>query len=236
VVPGEDLKGLALVNYRRHVAAYLFALRRLRPGWRVLDYGCGSGHGTKLLSGSVAGVVGVDVAPEAIAHARERFAAPNAEYRVTDPATLKVPDGAFHAAVSVQVFEHIADSERHAAEVARVLRPGGLYVVATPNALTYGAENEHHEREYDAEALREVLLGTFPSVEVIGLHAPLDLAVRPEVRGSEFEARLSGLPTEALPEAGSESFSWDAILPEHFPVSARGLETCLDLLAVCRKG
>ena len=114
-------------------------------------------------------------------------------------------------------------------------------MVATPNAETYSAANEHHEREYDAKELQEVLSCAFTTVEVFGLHAPLDLAARPEVRGSEFAVRADavrqaeGLGSEWLVEDGSEAFDWNTITERSFPISSKSLDTSLDLLAYCRK-
>lgn len=49
---------------------------------------------------------------------------------------LPYRDGAFDLVVSFDVFEHIAESDRHLSEVARVLRPGGSYLLQTPNKWT----------------------------------------------------------------------------------------------------
>lgn len=46
---------------------------------------------------------------------------------------LPFPDASLDVVVSLDVFEHIPDSDAHLREVARVLRPGGMYVLQTPN-------------------------------------------------------------------------------------------------------
>ena len=49
---------------------------------------------------------------------------------------LPFPDGAFDIVMSFDVFEHIPDSDAHLREVRRVLRPGGSYLLQTPNKWT----------------------------------------------------------------------------------------------------
>ena len=49
---------------------------------------------------------------------------------------LGFSDSTFDLVLSFDVFEHIADSDAHLAEVARVLRPGGAYALQTPNKWT----------------------------------------------------------------------------------------------------
>jgi SAM-dependent methyltransferase len=136
--------------------------------------------------------------------------------------------------------------------VVRVLRPGGRFVVATPNRLTYspgGLHNAFHVREYDAGELRDLLASHFSEVEITGLHASLDLALRPEVRDYEFSARIKALrgaledaPQELrrfvdewLVEDGFEGFDADAVGPNSFPISPKAIDTSLDLLAYCKK-
>src|SRR5512137_2082064 len=55
-------------------------VRPLVQGLRVLDAACGEGYGSYLLAATAREVVGVDIAAEAIAHARRRYDAPNLRY------------------------------------------------------------------------------------------------------------------------------------------------------------
>ena len=216
----------------------------------MLDVGCGTGYGSAMVASRVGEVVGIDSSEEAVVRAKVKHRLDNLEF-VTMPATeLSFPDGSFDAAYSIQVIEHIEDVELHLSEVARVLRPGGRFVVATPNRLTYspdGLHNAFHVREYDAGEL-EILLATFfPEVEITGLHAALDLALRPEVQDYEFSARIKALRAalkdeelqrfmeEWLVEDGFEGFDAEAVGPHSFPISPKSIDTSLDLLATCRK-
>jgi 2-polyprenyl-3-methyl-5-hydroxy-6-metoxy-1,4-benzoquinol methylase len=250
VIPEESRTGFARINFVRHKVAHLYAIRRVRGSKRVLDVGCGTGYGSAMVASRVGEVVGIDSSEEAVVRAKVKHRLDNLEF-VTMPATeLSFPDGSFDAAYSIQVIEHIEDVELHLSEVARVLRPGGRFVVATPNRLTYspdGLHNAFHVREYDAGELEILLASFFPEVEITGLHAALDLALRPEVQDYEFSARIKALRAalkdeelqrfmeEWLVEDGFEGFDAEAVGPHSFPISPKSIDTSLDLLATCRK-
>jgi len=104
-----------------------------QPGERVLDVGCGPGfYVTELLErvGSEGSVTGIDGAPAMLAVAAKRVEGhENVEFHQADATALPVPDGAFDAAVSVQVLEYVPDTTAALAEMARALRPGGRLVI-----------------------------------------------------------------------------------------------------------
>jgi SAM-dependent methyltransferase len=102
-----------------------------KPGQRVLEIG--SGRGTLLHELCARGIVavGVEVSPDRIAEAIARFGP--VPIRQTTDIRLPFPDDTFDIALSFDVFEHIADSDAHLAEVRRVLKPGGWYLLQTPN-------------------------------------------------------------------------------------------------------
>src|SRR5438046_2018790 len=54
--------------------------RPLAKGLRVLDAACGEGYGSFLLAQTAKEVVGIDIAPEAIAHAKSRYVSSNLRY------------------------------------------------------------------------------------------------------------------------------------------------------------
>jgi SAM-dependent methyltransferase len=252
VIPENSDKGFARVNLVRHQVAHLYAIGRMRRARRVLDVGCGTGYGTAMVASRVGEVVGIDMSEEAVAWTRSRNRLPNVEFMAMPATELDFPAGSFDAAYSIQVVEHIEEIELLLSEVVRVLRPGGTFVVATPNRLTYspnGLHNPFHVREYDAGELRDLLVPHFREVEVTGLHAGLDLALRPEVEDYEFSARIKALRS-ALEEApedlrrflegwlvedGFEGFDADAVGPHSFPISPKSIDTSLDLLASCKK-
>jgi SAM-dependent methyltransferase len=95
---------------------------------RVLDIGCGEGQVARhvIATTGATSVVGVDPSDAQLVVARERAGGPGYVRGAAD--ALPVPDGAFDAAVACLVFEHITAVDAALAEVARVLRPGGVFL------------------------------------------------------------------------------------------------------------
>jgi 2-polyprenyl-3-methyl-5-hydroxy-6-metoxy-1,4-benzoquinol methylase len=142
-------------------------------GKRVLDIGCNLGYGTNLLAEKAPDVTGVDLSAAAIAEAERRYARPGLAFRCIDGTRLPWPDASFDAVTSLQVIEHIDAVGDFLSEVRRVLRPGGLVFLTTPNAairLDPGMPpwNPYHVREYTAEALRRELEPYFEDVTILG--------------------------------------------------------------------
>ena len=82
---------------------------------------------------------------------------------------LPFGDASFDCVISFQVIEHIERDAEFVREIHRVLRPGGRFVVSTPNAPMSLTRNPWHVREYTPEQLRELLGGTFREVESLGV-------------------------------------------------------------------
>lgn len=253
VIPENSEEGFVRVNFVRHKAAHLYAVRQLRGMGRVLDVGCGTGYGSAMVASHVHEVVGIDASEPAIVRAKTKYRSENLEFASMPATRLDFPDSSFDAAYSIQVIEHIEDVELHLSEVVRVLRPGSRFIVATPNRLTYspnGLHNPFHVREYDAKELASLLRLFFREVETVGLHAGLDLAFRPEAKNNEFSARTEALRSaledvpeqlrqfmeDWLVEKDFDGFDTGSVGPHSFPVSPRSLDTSLDLIANCRKG
>lgn len=104
----------------------------LRPGERLLDVGAGPGFLAADAAeriGPSGYVYGVDISEPLLAYAREQAGVPWLEFRHGDATALPFDDGAFDAAVSMQVLEYVPDVDAALAEIARVLRPGGRALV-----------------------------------------------------------------------------------------------------------
>jgi ubiquinone/menaquinone biosynthesis C-methylase UbiE len=97
-------------------------------GTRVLDVGCGPGAVVAAALARGAEPTGVDVAPGMLAEARRRH--PGVTLIEADLVDLPLPDGAFPAAVGNFVFNHLPEPERAAAELRRVLAPGGAVALS----------------------------------------------------------------------------------------------------------
>src|SRR5215213_7304835 len=119
-----------------HLARYGWAAT-LVSGRRVLDAGCGLGYGARMLARSGAkSVVGVDIA-EAVVHAAGETAGPDVDLQVGDVRALPFPDASFDAVVCFEVIEHVEERSETLAELRRVLAPGGIVLVSSPNRDVY---------------------------------------------------------------------------------------------------
>lgn len=101
--------------------------RYLRPGKNVLELGCGVANAvTEYLHDRAGAVDGLDVDPEARSNhfCREVF--------LYDGGDWPIGDETYDAVVSNYVLEHVADPDRLAGQLRRVLRPGGLFLFRTP--------------------------------------------------------------------------------------------------------
>src|SRR4051812_35620728 len=98
------------------------------PGLKWLDVGCGNGAFTETLSDRCApeSVDGIDPSEAQLAYARARFSAREAHFQVGDAMALPFPDASFGAAVMPLVIFFVPVPARGVAEMARVVRPGGL--------------------------------------------------------------------------------------------------------------
>ncbi|NNU81627.1 3-demethylubiquinone-9 3-O-methyltransferase [Halovulum dunhuangense] len=120
------------------VPARLRYFERFAGDWagrRVLDLGCGGGFLAEALARRGAVVSGIDPSEGAIEAARAHAAGEGLEigYAVGVGEALPYEDGSFDHVVCVDVLEHVTSVERTLAEVARVLRPGGMFLYDTIN-------------------------------------------------------------------------------------------------------
>ena len=104
-----------------------FERLRLQPGMRLLDFGCGDGRHTREALRRGAAVVALD---RGAITGTEGAAAVRG-----DGLRLPFPDGTFDRVIAAEVLEHVPDDRTAMAELARVLRPGGLVAVTVPRWL-----------------------------------------------------------------------------------------------------
>ncbi len=207
----------------------------------ALDAGCGEGYGAehlRAITGAL--VVGVDYDAATVAHLRDTY--PHVRAVRGNLVALPLRPRCVDAVVSLQTVEHVWDQPAFAAECVRVLRPGGVLVVSTPNRLTFSPglgrgqrpTNPFHVNELDADELA-ALLGREPvhDVQVLGVHHGPRLAAQESAHGSLVSAMLAQ-PYE----------EWDVALAafvrtvaaDDFVVtagsSAKPLDRSLDLIAV----
>lgn len=110
-------------------------LDTLPRGTTVLDVGCGIGGSTRVLAKDYGfDVTGVTISPEQVKRARELTPeGVNAKFLVDDAMALSYPDASFDVVWSIEAGPHMPDKAVFAKELLRVLKPGGVLVLADWN-------------------------------------------------------------------------------------------------------
>jgi SAM-dependent methyltransferase len=167
VIPGEVNDDL----FAEHIARYAFASRFVSR--RTLDLGCGTGYGTAELAAHASFVAGIDVAPEAIRHARIHFSRPNTLFLPGSATAIPFADHSFDLITAFEVIEHLSAWRGLLQEARRVIAPNGVFLVSTPNTLYYAESrakdgpNPFHVHEFEYAEFRQALLEFFPNVNIL---------------------------------------------------------------------
>jgi len=106
---------------------------RLRPGARALDVGCGSGRLVPLILeavGAGGSLVELDFAPGMVDLARRKTGDPRVTFRVGDAHDLPFPDSDFDTVIALALLPHLDNRGKALREFRRVLKPGGLLIIA----------------------------------------------------------------------------------------------------------
>jgi SAM-dependent methyltransferase len=136
--PGYTKTASNFMAQRSAVSHAKFLLPHLEAGSRLLDCGCGPGSmscdfAKIVVSGHV---TGIDLEQSQIDLARARASEQgltNATFLIGSIYNLPFPDSSFDVVFAHAIFEHISDPEKALAEMLRVLEPGGLVAIRSPD-------------------------------------------------------------------------------------------------------
>lgn len=150
-------------------------------GKTVLDLGCAGGFMAEAIAERNAQVTGLDPAKEAIAAARSHAAQSGFDIRYDTGVGEALPydDAAFDAVICVDVLEHVSDVGQVLNEVARVLKPGGLFL--------YDTINRNVVARLATITVAEDILGLLPK----GTHDPAMFIKPSELKHALEEAGLT---------------------------------------------
>jgi SAM-dependent methyltransferase len=182
-------------RWSRLVAREFVAWLDVAPGARWLDVGCGSGALTEtvLAGAEPASIEGVDTSEAFVAYAASRVTDPRASFAVADAQALDRPDAAYDIVASSLVLNFLPDPARGAAEMRRVVRPGG---VVAGYVWDYAGEMQLMRRFWDAAAELDPAAAELDEGRRMARCNPADLDALFSGAGlEEVETRAIDVPT-----------------------------------------
>jgi len=164
--------------FMRHIGRYGFALPYIRPGYRVLDFPCGSGLALELLQvlGTFGGITyrGLDIDPIAVRYAAEVYHHLSwVRFDEGDLTKAAIEQGAFDTIMCIEGLEHIAaiDQEQLIPCLYRAIAPCGTLIVSSPAPVSGisgpNPHNRYHLYERTLTDLKGLLQRSFNEVEIV---------------------------------------------------------------------
>jgi ubiquinone/menaquinone biosynthesis C-methylase UbiE len=214
-----------------HKQRYLSILNMVE-GKTVLDIASGEGYGSHILASRAKQVFGVDINPDLVEHAAEKYPRENIRFLQGSVTHIPLDTGSVDMIISFETLEHVSQDmqQQFLVEVKRILKPDGVFIVSTPNKKNYTDRYDHHNtfhiHELYEEDLDSLLQGYFGHVilyeqgrEVVNLILNKEdyilqrpVALMPVNNGYRFEGKyLIGICSDRQ-EAIQRSFS--SMVPE----------------------
>jgi 2-polyprenyl-3-methyl-5-hydroxy-6-metoxy-1,4-benzoquinol methylase len=154
-----------LYHWQRYLAA-----AQLANAKNVLDVACGEGYGAEYLARFADRVCAVDLDGVTLKEARARYRRPNLAFAQASADELPFRSRAFDVATSFETIEHLPPDKQEpfVHELARVLKPGGVVLVSTPNKRRtekFSEKNPYHLKEFYPEEFSALLARHFKHVD-----------------------------------------------------------------------
>jgi SAM-dependent methyltransferase len=212
---GREDFGAYLERFARTMAAEKSASRALlepEPGQRLLDVGCGRGDDVRALAPRVGPngcVIGIDISETLIGEARQLGADPCVHFQIADAHALPFADASFDAARVDRALQHVEDPARVLAEMARIVRPGGIVVASEPDwgTLAVDAADRDATRELGRLRCDRHIRNGWIGRQLPGHFARLGLAAI-EVRPVTLAIRSFAMAADLLQLADTAAPAW----------------------------
>lgn len=152
--------------HQRLLKAYYLAEGHVKGD--ILEIGCGEGRGIDLFHDKIKSYTGLDKIRSVIDTLQAKYS----DYSFIQeniPPFSSLNDNSFDVIVSFQVIEHIKADQYFLEEIKRVLKPGGVALITTPNIKMTLTRNPWHVREYTAGQLTKLTSSIFDHVEMKGI-------------------------------------------------------------------
>lgn len=167
---------LAKNNLLEHLARYHLVKGNKKS--KVLDIGCGTGHGTNVLAKKFTHVFGLDTSEEGIEYAKKNWKKKNISFLVGSGTAMPFKNNTFDITVAFEVFEHIKNWKKFLEEIRRVTKRNGIIYISTPNKDIYSPGtkkpiNPHHFFEMTEKQFKKAMNSYFKIEIFLGQRTPV---------------------------------------------------------------
>jgi len=246
----------------RLLFAYEYVKQIIPKNSAVLEVGCGPGYGTNYLSNHVKHIIGLDIDKNVIQYASDKYSSENCSFKFYNGLKIPYDDNTYNAVVSFQVIEHLQDDINYLAEIRRILKTGGIYILTTPNRTHRVKPNQKpwnrfHVREYSPDELGNILKATFSEINVWGIcgNDEIQGIEKARIKQAQQFAALDPLNLRRFIPASYETWivTWlkrvlrrthkipgdndflNTYSTNDYCITKNNVEDSLDLLAICKK-
>jgi ubiquinone/menaquinone biosynthesis C-methylase UbiE len=147
-----------------HLHRYAIAMEYVKDKV-VLDIACGEGYGSNLLSENAGEVIGIDLDSKTINHASKKYSKNNLKFIQGKVEDIPAAGNSFDVVISFETLEHTNEHEKIFHEIKRVLKPGGLLIISTPEKKYYseltGYQNPFHLKEVNESEFIDLVKNHF---------------------------------------------------------------------------
>lgn len=152
--------------FQRSLLAYYKAAERVSGN--LLEIGTGTGYGIEVVAPHTTKFTTIDKHLDSSLKEID-LKGLNVEFKEANVPPIPFPDNSFDSVISFQVIEHIKNDALFVSEVYRVLKPGGKFIVSTPNREMSLTRNPWHVREYSLQEFHTLLSSHFKDIEKLGV-------------------------------------------------------------------
>lgn len=171
---------IQLEHFHRYFLARELAMNKV-----VLDIASGEGYGSAILAQGAKQVFGIDISPESIIHAQNRYKTKNIDFLIGNCSSIPLADSTIDLVVCFETIEHHNEHDAMIQEIKRVLNSNGILLISTPDKYNYSERthytNPYHKKElYDYE-FQQLLRRFFKNIILFGQRVLYGSAVFSEV-------------------------------------------------------
>lgn len=151
--------------HQRLLQAYFLAKPYINGD--LLELGCGEGRGVDIIAPLANSFTAIDKIGKIVDTLQSKYPSYNWNKGLFPPVPFE--DNSFDSIVSFQVIEHVKNDKLFLSEIFRILRPGGVALLTTPNIKMTLTRNPWHVREYTADELLTLAKNYFDNAEMKGV-------------------------------------------------------------------